>query len=61
MVTSHIGDTAPRPKTSKKRRSDMPFGLSKFFTKLHIRKGGMTYFECTKCDYGYFGSQDGTT
>jgi len=35
--------------------------ISDFYTRLHINKGGMTYFQCTKCDYGYFGSQDGTT
>lgn len=35
--------------------------ISAWFTKLHINKGGMTYFECRKCGYGYFGSQSGTT
>jgi hypothetical protein len=35
--------------------------ISNFYTRLHINKGGMTYWECTRCGYGFFGGHDGTT
>lgn len=35
--------------------------ISNLYTRLHIARGNMTYWQCTKCDFGFFGSLDGTT